>query len=544
MAARIRIVFPIAASWCLLAVLIALVPREAGAQTYRRWILAEGAANEFFDEVILIGNPNAEAAKLTVTLLPEVFPGEPNPPHPVTVQFDVPATSRYTFKVNGAGIRPGAVSAIVECTNNLDLVVERAMTWAFSERRGAHGSQGVLAPDDTWYLAEGVTGFFQTFVLITNTSATSSAAVEVQFLLESGAPITKTYTLPPSGRRTVYVNNEFPQISTPFSVVVRQTDGGAGLVVERAMYWNDFEGGHGSAAVAAPSTTWLFAEGTTGANAAFDFQTYLLLANPGTTDANVTITFFRDTGGPVTYRLTGPNALRAESRRTLFLDELMFESGVRELESASFAIRVQSNQPILSERAVYWSSGGIVFVEGHNAAGVTAEASKWAFAEGREGRFEESGLLSHDSYFLFSNSGAQALNVKGTFMREDGTGLVRTFRINPASRFTLLTGQFPELGNQRFAAFFEAVDTNGQPITTQTFVAERAVYWGTATSGVTRRPARRGRAPWPRHQPRRGRPSSRASRPRTARSRVGPTSSSAAATSSRSQPSRSARSAI
>ena len=156
----------------------------------------------------------------------------------------------------------------------------------------------------------------------------------------------------------------------------------------------------------------------------------------------------------------------------------MFANGVKELASASFAIRVESDQPILAERAVYWSSGGIIFVEGHNTAGVTAEASKWAFAEGREGRFEESGLLSHDTYFLFSNSGAQALRVKGTFLREDGTGLVRTFTINPASRYTLLTGQFAELGNQRFAAFFEAVDANDQPITTQTFVAERAVYWG------------------------------------------------------------------
>ncbi len=47
------------------------------------------------------------------------------------------------------------------------------------------------------------------------------------------------------------------------------------------MYWNGFEGGHGSAAVTAPSTTWLFAEGVCGGDANFSFQTYLLLANPG-----------------------------------------------------------------------------------------------------------------------------------------------------------------------------------------------------------------------------------------------------------------------
>ena len=31
----------------------------------------------------------------------------------------------------------------------------------------------------------------------------------------------------------------------------------------------------------APSTTWLFAEGVCGGDASFNFQTYLLLANPG-----------------------------------------------------------------------------------------------------------------------------------------------------------------------------------------------------------------------------------------------------------------------
>ncbi len=164
------------------------MPGLAEAQAHRRWLLAEGAANDFFDEEILIGNPNATAANVTITLLPEVFPGETDPPPPPVGRSSVPATSRYTFRVNSvAGLRPGAVSAVVECTNGLDIVVERSMTWALGQHRGAHNSQGVLAPDDTWYLAEGVGGFFQTFVLITNTNATQSADVEVKFLLESGA---------------------------------------------------------------------------------------------------------------------------------------------------------------------------------------------------------------------------------------------------------------------------------------------------------------------------------------------------------------------
>ena len=46
----------------------------------------------------------------------------------------------------------------------------------------------------------------------------------------------------------------------------------------------------------------------------------------------------------------------------------------------------------------------------------------------------------------------------------------------PQARYTIITGAFPELSNQRFSAFLEA--TNNVP-----FVAERAVYWGAGYFG-------------------------------------------------------------
>jgi lysophospholipase L1-like esterase len=439
---------------------------DAQAQAYRRWYLAEGAANTFFNDTILIGNPGATAANVTIRLLPE---GQP-PFAPQT--FVVQPTSRHTFNVNAVhGLPPGAVSAIVE--SDVDIVVERSMTWPGPAQRGGHNSGGVLAPAATWYLAEGVTGFFETFVLITNTNATTAATVEVTFLRQINEPLVRTYTLPPSGRRTIYVNADIQDslgrpISEPFSTVVRQTNG-ADLVVERAMYWNGFEGGHGSAAVTAPSTTWLFAEGVNGGDASFNFQTYLLLANPGATAATATVTFFRDQGGPVTKAVAVP----AGRRVTLPLAELPFGSGnVAELANASFSIRVTSDQPVLAERAVYWSSSGVTFIEGHNSPGVTAEATKWAFAEGIEGVVTPGGP-SHDSYFLVSNANTQPLTVKATFVREDGRGVVVRQTVQPQSRGTILTSGLSALSHQRFAAFLESDDATPLP-----FVAERATYWG------------------------------------------------------------------
>ncbi len=48
--------------------------------------------------------------------------------------------------------------------------------------------------------------------------------------------------------------------------------------------------------------------------------------------------------------------------------------------------------------------------------------------------------------------------------------------IQPGSRFTFASWQFPELHNQRFATFIRSA--NGTP-----FVAERAVYWGAGFIG-------------------------------------------------------------
>jgi lysophospholipase L1-like esterase len=447
---------------------------RAEAQNYRRWYLAEGAANTFFNETILIGNPNATAANITIRLLPQDQP----PLTPIAIV--VPATSRYTFNVNGVtGLPPGAVSAIVE--SDIDIVVERSMTWPGAAQRGGHNSGGVLAPAAQWYLAEGVTGFFETFVLITNTNSSAPVDVEVTFLRETSGPLVQMFTIAPSGRKTIYVNRDVKDsldrpIAEPFSTVVRQTGGGtsADLVVERAMYWNGFEGGHGAAAVTAPSTTWLFAEGVGGGDANFSWQTFLLLANPGATDAETTVTFFRDQGGPVTKTVTVP----ARRRLTLSLSDLRFlPNNVAELANASFSIRVASDQPILAERAVYWSSSGITFIEGNDSQGVTAEATKWAFAEGIEGVVQPGGP-SHRSFFLISNANAQPLHVKATFVREDGHGIVVHQTVQAQARATILTSGIPALSHRRFAAFLESEDA-----TPLSFVAERATYWGVGFYG-------------------------------------------------------------
>jgi lysophospholipase L1-like esterase len=434
-----------------------LLAAPVAAQSYRTWYLAEGATGTFFDEDILLANPNPTAADIRITYF------RPNGP-PVVQTFTMAATSRKTVRVDTiAGLADTAVSAVVECTNGLDIVVERSMYWANGTERGGHNALGVNGTSTRWYLAEGATGFFEQFILISNPDTALAANVRVTYLKDDGTTIVQTHTIAPSTRFNIWVNASVPGLaSAAFSTLVESTNG-VGLFVERAMYWGPgWEGGHGAVAVTAPQTTWRFAEGFTGAGfgGSLQFDTFLLLGNPGATAANVRITYFRDAAPPIERTYT----VAPTSRLNIFVD------AIPGLEATAFSAALQSTNgvPIIAERAEYWGPPGS-WVDGHNSPGVTAEALKWGFAEGvAAGTF--------DTYILVVNSTVTPLSLHATFMREDGTGITKDFQVPPQSRFTIVPDQYPELRDQRFATFLES--TNGV-----TFVAERAVYWGAGYFG-------------------------------------------------------------
>jgi hypothetical protein len=150
-----------------------------------------------------------------------------------------------------------------------------------------HGEQALRGPALTWFFAEGSQGFFDTYLLLVNPQATPNTAT-VRFLMEGSAPIERTFPLAPASRFNV-VAGLVPELAgRSFGAVVTFTTPG---LAERAMYFGMplFNGGSAAAGVTSPSTTWYHAEGATGAY----FDLYLLLANPGATAANATVTYYR-----------------------------------------------------------------------------------------------------------------------------------------------------------------------------------------------------------------------------------------------------------
>ncbi len=139
-----------------------------------RWYLAEGATISGFDLFYLIQNPGTSKAEIQVQYL------LPAPLAPITKPYSVDPLSRFNIWVNKEGGPLGAaeVSAVITSTNDVPVIVERAMYRQVGTQffGAGHESAGVEAPALQWYFAEGATGpYFDLFFLAANPNSVAIA---------------------------------------------------------------------------------------------------------------------------------------------------------------------------------------------------------------------------------------------------------------------------------------------------------------------------------------------------------------------------------
>ncbi len=303
-----------------------------------------------------------------------------------------------------------------------------------------------------YQLPEGATGsFFSTDLLIANPNATEVEA-GVRFLKPDGTSVAlPSQTLPPHSRLTIPIDSvagleAFSGIS---SIVTSSS--GAPLIVERSMFWDATSyGSHGSAAGEGAATQFLFSEGSQGF-----FDTFLLLANASeTTAANVTVQFLPELGLVVTRTYEVPPNTRLT----------VYAGGIPEIVNTSFSTRVQSDLPIVAERAMYF--GTPLFSGGHNSIGVPLPATRWFFGEGATGSF-------FNTFFLLGNTSSRAANVEMTYRLLSGASVVVN-RVVPAfSRLTINAAtEHASLADASFALEIKS----DEPV-----AAERSMYWSLAS---------------------------------------------------------------
>ena len=212
------------------------------------------------------------------------------------------------------------------------VVADRMLRWAQGD--GAHAETSLAAPALRWHLAEGSTsGDFSLFYLLQNPSPQSVTAT-IRYLRPGALPpIVKTYALMPLSRRTIPVDDEDPALA---STDCRRSSRRPRRSWSSARSTSRTRNGRSSPAMKAPgvtepSTTWFLAEGATGAF----FDTFILIANPGSEAASLTVDYLLSDGRTLQKTYTAG----AESRLTIWVDdeELPLGSGLTPLAAVNFS---------------------------------------------------------------------------------------------------------------------------------------------------------------------------------------------------------------
>jgi hypothetical protein len=429
----------------------------------RRYILAEGATSAFFQSDIMIANPRATATPATLTFLKEDG-------STIVDHRNIPALSRVTLPLKDVpGLAGSAASTIVVPDNGQPLAVERTMFWD-AGKYGGHTGGAVGAAATQWLFAEGAQGFFDTFLLVTNQTAADST-VTVTFLRENETPVVKNKPIGAHSRLTMHAG-EFPELDgRSFGIIV---DCPQPVVAERAMYFGStpgqlWIGGHESPGALSASKEWLFSEGAMGSF----FDTFLLLMNPGDTDATIEMRYLLESGTVVVKnKVLGP-----KQRLTIKLED---EDAT--LATGSAGTQVTSDVPIVAERSMYWSgSDGQPWTEAHNAFGMTDTSQRWALAEGRVG-----GPENFHTYILIATPfqfGGSDVTI--SFLRESGAPIVKVVHVNGNSRLTVdVSAIAPELQNESFGALVEAESGGAITVERSMYWSANGVFWAGGSSGT------------------------------------------------------------
>jgi hypothetical protein len=406
-----------------------------------RFYLAEGYTGAGFDEYVLIMNPlDRDVAVQLRYMLPSGLS--------VVRLFYVARNSRFTTCVND--VVSGTDVSVAVISNEPEIVVERAMYFNYGGKTGGTAVVGIDQLSTTWYMAEGYTGGnFDTYLLMMNPDPQNTAVVKITYMTPDGPVEGGTHALIPKSRKTIKVDDLLPNHEVSIKV---ESLNGVLIAAERAMYflYNGIDGGHGAKATDSPHTEWYFAEGFTG----LQFDSWLLIQNPDPAKtATCTATFMKQGGVPQQLSF----AVGPSRRSTISID------AIPGLERTEFSIKLVSDLPVISERAMYFNYYG--YTGGHDVIGAKSPAPTWYLAEGFTAQ-------SFDAYILIQNPNPEPIQVLVKFLRNPPLSPVeRYYTVAGLTRSTIGVDGIPEVSAAEFSAIVTSL-TPGKDI-----IVERAMYF-------------------------------------------------------------------
>jgi len=313
---------------------------------------------------------------------------------------------------------------------------------------GASNTRAVSIISPRWYLAEGSTAWgFSTFIYIENPNPTALTA-NITYMPKGSTNVVQNVALPANSQTTV--NPEDKLGSKDFSTMIVCSDASKTIAVDRTMVWTGpgapSSEGHSSVGVTSPAKTWYLPEGSS----AWGFECWLLVQNPGATDASVDFTYMIEGIGPK--KVT--HSVKAHSRDTFNMET--------DIGQHDASVMITANQPVIPERAMYKNDRR----EGHESIGTTAPANDFYLAEGTT-------AWGFTTYVLVQNPQATSTNVTVTYMTPSGPTVQPVFTMPANSRKTIRVNDVAGVSN---------TDLSTQVHGSQPIIAERAMYWGSSTN--------------------------------------------------------------
>ncbi len=279
----------------------------------------------------------------------------------------------------------------------------------------------------TWYFSEGSTvSPFRTSFAIYN-PGDIAAKVTVTLYPESGKTVARSVAVAAHTQTTVLANDMLPNAAFSAAVSTDQP-----VYVERLTV-GDRDGTTSSGMV--PATTWYFPEGQTG----YDFTTWLLVFNPNSAAADVTVTYYPVGGKEVVKKYVA----LPQARLTI--------AGQKDVPSGVLGIVVQSSQPVVAEHAIYFDDQKAAY----GGPGLTNLSKTWYVGSGNT----QVGFTARIAIF---NPNKEPAIVKVTLIGSKQAALSDVYSIEPLSKDDIV------LNDRADEQFVAAILESDRPVAAQT----------------------------------------------------------------------------
>ncbi len=324
-----------------------------------------------------------------------------------------------------ADVAPGASTTVSLTLHTPALAGTYRLVYDFQQQGTWFSSQGAtpltlnmtITPSlpATYYFAEGYTGTGTTEYLSLINPALTPVSITITYLFQSGAPLTRTYTVAAQGESVLNINHEVGANKT----VGMMVQGNQPFAAERTMYTHKdtFVAATDSPGIVSLASNWYFADGHTTPG----WNTLLSVLNPSAQPVTLTVSGLSNSSGGLRPRNSSNNyTIAARARATIVLNTVF--------PNRQFGLAISASAPVAVEEPMYLASGSQR--GGSVLAGVSAPQQTWYFGAGNT-------TAGFNEHLILTDPNAQPVSAQVRYLLASGQVVTQNVSIVAQGRLDI-----------------------------------------------------------------------------------------------------------